>query len=280
MPADPSSSRYLHGTEPREQARLSRLNDLLNAACLRELNLQDGESVLDLGSGLGQLTRAMARAVGPSGRVVGVERSDEQRTEALRQAREAGEEDLVDWRAGDAASPPLSSEEWGSFDVAHARYVLEHVHRPLEIVQVLVRSVRPGGRVILIDDDHEALQLWPEPAGLSGLWKAYIRTFDRNGNDPIIGRRLVSLLHEAGARPSRTNLIFFGGCSGQDEFPVLVENLIGLIEGVREPILAGGLLGEQEFDAGIEMLWDWRERPDAAFWFTAYCATGIRPSDS
>ena len=47
------SSEYIHGNSLEEQHRLSLLNDILNESCLRELNLQQREKVLDLGSGLG-----------------------------------------------------------------------------------------------------------------------------------------------------------------------------------------------------------------------------------
>ena len=89
---DKSESAYIHGTEPQEQARLSLLNDLLNQRTVHELNLQGGERILDVGSGLGQLSRAMARLSGVP--VVGVERSGEQIAEAVRQATEAGERSL------------------------------------------------------------------------------------------------------------------------------------------------------------------------------------------
>ena len=59
------SSPYLHGTDPEEQRRLSRLNDLLNQESLRMLDLRGDERILDVGSGLGQLSRAMACAAGP-----------------------------------------------------------------------------------------------------------------------------------------------------------------------------------------------------------------------
>lgn len=45
---------------------------MLNQACLRELALTSGEAVLDVGSGLGQFTRDIARAVGSDGHVIGV----------------------------------------------------------------------------------------------------------------------------------------------------------------------------------------------------------------
>lgn len=82
-------SHYLHGTHPEEQRRLSLLNDLLNERALRELGPLGGERMLDVGSGLGQFSRAMARAVGPEGLVVGIERSAEQIAAALRSAHDA-----------------------------------------------------------------------------------------------------------------------------------------------------------------------------------------------
>ena len=77
---------YIHGTSEREQRRLSLLNDvLLNQAMLREMNLRGDERILDFGSGLGQFSRAMARAV-PRGRVVGIERDVDQLRTAQRLA--------------------------------------------------------------------------------------------------------------------------------------------------------------------------------------------------
>ena len=78
-----SNSDYVHGTDPEEQKRLSRLNALLNGNSLGALELREGERVLDVGSGLGQFTRLLARKVGPRGKVLGIERSEAQLAEAL-----------------------------------------------------------------------------------------------------------------------------------------------------------------------------------------------------
>src|SRR5215207_7068492 len=99
-----ADSHYLHGAEPSEQDRLARLNELLNGQCLAELRLTLGDRVLDVGCGLGQLTRAMAREAES---VVGFERSAAQFREALRLAVAAGEAGLVDFREGDASRFPL-----------------------------------------------------------------------------------------------------------------------------------------------------------------------------
>src|SRR5437763_827928 len=106
-------SHYLHGTAPVEQDRLARLNDLLNDRALAELGLNPGDRVLDVGSGLGQLARAMARRVGPDGRVVGIERSPEQLELARRLAAAAGEAEAAEFREGDARRLPLRGDEWG-----------------------------------------------------------------------------------------------------------------------------------------------------------------------
>lgn len=271
-------SHYLHGTDPREQRRLARLNTLINRASLRELAPGGVGRILEVGSGLGQFARDMARAAGAGGRVLGIERSRAQIAGAVRAARAVGETGLVEWRRGDALDLPLRRGEWGSFDLAHARFLLEHVPDPLRVVRGMVRAVRPGGRIVLEDDDHDVIRLWPEPDGFTPLWNAYMRSFDRLGNDPAVGRRLVALLHQAGARPRRNTWIFFGSCSGSPDFMAYVENAAGLLRGARRAIVEGGLLPARTFDAAVLALEAWERRPDAALWFAIAWAEGVRPA--
>ena len=123
--------------------------------------LRGDERIIDFGSGLGQFTRAMARAV-PLGRVVGIERNEEQLAGTNRLAAAEDEAELVEFRRGDVLNLELAREESGSFDVAHARFILEHVPDPLRVVKTMVRAVKQGGRIVLADDDHDVLRLWPE----------------------------------------------------------------------------------------------------------------------
>ncbi|HKB08318.1 MAG TPA: methyltransferase domain-containing protein [Candidatus Polarisedimenticolia bacterium] len=271
-----TGSRYLHGTAPREQARLARLNELINKRSLAELGLRGGERILEVGSGLGQFARAMARQAGPSGSVLGIERSPDQLRGAARTARAAGEAGLVEWRQGDALDLPLRRGEWGSFDVAHARFLLEHLPDPLVVVRAMTRAVRPGGRIVLEDDDHDVIRLWPEPAGFTPLWRAYMRSFDRLGNDPAVGRRLVQLLYQAGAAPARNTWVFFGSCSGSPDFKAYVENAVTILRGARGTVVGGGLLPGPEFDQAVAAFDAWKKRRDAAFWFAMAWAEGRR----
>jgi SAM-dependent methyltransferase len=269
-----SDSNYIHGTSPQEQGRLSLMNRLMNEAAIRELQLRGGERIVDFGCGLAQLSRAMARAAGT--RVVGIERSGEQLDEASRQAADAQERELVELRNGDVLDPPLEAPEWGSFDVAHARFVLEHVPDPARVVRNMVRAVKHGGRVVLQDDDHDVLRLWPVPAGFETLWTAYQRSYDRLGNDPWIGRRLVKLLSDGGAEPFRATWIFFGACAGEPAFAGLCENLVGVIGGARDTVVQGGLLDPESWDRAVESLRAWAGRRDAAIWYAICWAEGVK----
>jgi ubiquinone/menaquinone biosynthesis C-methylase UbiE len=269
---------YIHGTSPDEQRRLALMNELINAGSLRELALEAGVRVLDLGSGTGQLARSIARAAGPSGRVVGVEFNREQLTSARRLAGLADEAELVDFREGDAAAPPLSDDEWGTFDVVHTRFLLEHLPDPSSVVRAMIRAARPGGRIVLEDDDHDLLRLWPEPAGIAAVWSAYQDLYRNNGCDPLIGRKLPKLLHDAGAITSRSTWVFFGACAGHEAFGSAVANLHAILAGAREAILATGAVGAAALDRSLEALSRWESTPGASFGYAIAWAEGRKPA--
>ena len=99
-------------------------------------------------------------------------RRDRAQRRAARAARNAspmtdGEEGARRISPGRRARSRSADDEWGTFDVAHTRFVLEHVPDPLRVVKTMVRAVQPGGRIVLADDDHDVLRLWPEPPGFT-----------------------------------------------------------------------------------------------------------------
>jgi len=267
---------YIHGFSEAEMRRLTRLQDILNEAELAALDLSGVERVLDVGSGLGQMTRAFARALAPGSTVVGVERDARQLAEATRQAGAAGEDGLVEFRAGDATALPLAKEEWGSFDLAHARFLLEHVRDPLAVVKQMVAAVRPGGRAVLLDDDHELLRLWPECPEADRVWSAYYQSYRRRGFDPLIGRRMAGLLRQSGTTPTRVTTVFYGATRGLPLFDPVVDNLIGVLEGAAEDLDASGLLVRAEMDEAIAALTRWRDQDEATLWYSLPLVEGVK----
>jgi SAM-dependent methyltransferase len=100
--------------------------------------LTTGESVLDVGCGTGAAARAARAAVGPQGRVVGV---DVNRF-MLEVARAGGDE--VDYREGDARQLPLRDH---SIDVVVCANTLQFVPERSRAAAQIARVLRPGGRV-------------------------------------------------------------------------------------------------------------------------------------
>ncbi len=268
---------YVHGFTASEQARLSAMQDILNDAVMKEMDLTGVRRILDVGAGLGQFTRRMAQAAGAGSVVVGVERDARQREEAMRQAEAEREANLFEMREGDAEALPLTRDELGSFDLSHCRFLLEHVPDPLAVVRQMVQATRPGGKIVLLDDDHELLRFSPDLPEVDRAWRIYWESYRDRGTDPLVGRRLPELLVQAGAIPTRVATVFYGAVSAMELFDPVVNNLIGVLEGAAEDLDRRGLFSPAEMKHALERLEDWRSTPGAVVWYSLPFVEGRRP---
>lgn len=154
--------------------------------------------VADIGCGEGYLTIETARWARS---VVGIDRSDEvlDRAKALAARRHVGN---VQWKKGDLAHLPLHD---ASIDVTLLSQALHHAAQPEEALAEVVRVLRPGGRLLVLDlRRHD--QKWVT-ARFGDKWLGF--------TDAELGR----LLRDAGLRDIRAQV---GAKQSRDPFVVLI----------------------------------------------------------
>ncbi|MCO8125961.1 methyltransferase domain-containing protein [Acidimicrobiia bacterium EGI L10123] len=110
--------------------------------------LQRGEVVLDVGCGGGIDTLLAARAVGPTGRVIGLDTVPEMCERAERSIRDAGLDDRCEVHVGDMEAVPLPD---GGIDVIISNGALNLSPRKSRAIAEMARVLRPGGRLCMAD---------------------------------------------------------------------------------------------------------------------------------
>jgi SAM-dependent methyltransferase len=157
--------------------------------------LKPGESVLDLGSGPGRDLLAAAKAVGPTGRSIGVDFTPEMIERARSAARDAGLEN-VSILEGDLERLPVPC---GAVDVVISNCVINLVPDKRRALIEAFRALRPGGRLAILDtafatepgpevrNDPEA---WCGCIAGSLLETEYVQTLEDIGFEDVKLRRI------------------------------------------------------------------------------------------
>jgi ubiquinone/menaquinone biosynthesis C-methylase UbiE len=200
-----SATDYALGYTDAEQERLIRQATLIaphTDRLFREAGIGEGHRVLDLGSGMGDVSMLVAGLVGPSGEVVGIERDATSIERAQARVAAAGLRN-VSFLNADLNNIVTDRP----FDAVVGRYILMFLPDPVSVLRSAVRLVRPGG-VIAFQEPS-----WIPMLALGDrlpLWSCVLRsiheTILRSGANPEMGFALYSIFQEVGLPAPKMHL--------------------------------------------------------------------------
>jgi ubiquinone/menaquinone biosynthesis C-methylase UbiE len=240
------------GAEGRERLRLlAQLFGPSTRALIARVGVASGAVCLDVGCGGGDVTLELARAVGPSGRVIGVDFDAEKIDIARREAEQHGLRNVTFELRDVSTWEPVVP-----FDVVFARFLLTHVPDPATLLAALYRHVRPGGVAALEDIDFRGHFYEPHCPALDRFVELYTTAVRRRGGDAEIGPKLPKLLRDAGFEDVQLGLVqhtaFVGGSK-------LITCLT--MEYIADAVVADGLASQADVQQTIEELYAFADDP-------------------
>ena len=203
-------------------------------ALLDRLGIEPGWTCLELGAGGGSIAKWLSARVGATGHVVATD-LDTRHLVSLAELLN------VEVRRHDIVSKLLDD---ASFDLVHARLVLEHLPERDAALRKLVRGLKPCGWLLVESVDYVSAIAVSELGAEEHTHSQSIRLqmFNTLGVDANFGRRLPRLLREAGLLDVGNEgrvFVMEGGSPGARWFELSMRQLRGRTREVRRPIERG-----------------------------------------
>jgi SAM-dependent methyltransferase len=240
---------YLLGRGAEEEARLKEQIASLapdSDSHLEKVGIKFGERVVDVGCGPGGVLHLLGKRVGPSGSVLGIDRSPAFVDLARRFVADMGMTQ-IEVQEGDAYDTRLPR---ASFDGGHMRLVLVNVPKPELIVRELVSLVRPGGWVASFEPDFLAHVFDPPSPEYSRLLAVYKAFAAAQGIDLSVGRRTHRLFREAGLIDIDVDPIIHVYPVGHNRR----HTIRSFINNVREKLIECGLIARDDLDGDLKAI--------------------------
>ena len=244
---------------PQAPARLRALAEVFDPGTIRQLDargIAEGWRCLEVGGGLGTMTKWLSARVGPNGSVLTTD-IDTRHLDALSLAN-------VEIRHHDVVEDPLPTER---FDLAYTRLVLEHVSDPSRALANMVQAVKPGGWVVI--EDFEVAPIGPDTE-VPKTFLAMRQVIAAAGVDQLVGRSLPRRLRSCGLEGVMAEgrvLLWSGSNAGTTLMRLNAEQL-------RDHILATGLVTADQYAEDLRRLDDEAFEQRAPTMWTAW---GRRP---
>jgi SAM-dependent methyltransferase len=270
------SRSYVHGYRAREHERLQDQAGTLVDILHDDTKYPPGSQVLEAGCGVGAQTVTLAKR-SPEAFFTSVDISSDSLRAAKAAVAAVGLTN-VRFEVADVFDLSFAPE---SFDHIFICFLLEHLPSPVAAVTILMRLLKAGGTVTVIEGDHGSTYFHPESEAAHEAINCQVELQRRGGGNALIGRELYPLMVEAGLRAVRVSprMVYVDGSRPDLIDGFTRKTFIAMIEGVREPAIKAGLIAPEHFDSGIRGLQRTTE-PDGVFCYTFFKGTGKKAAPS
>jgi ubiquinone/menaquinone biosynthesis C-methylase UbiE len=155
------------------------------------MDIHEGHTVLDVGCGPGLDIVALAKIVGSSGKVVGIDHDNEMIAQADKYAEENAVTGCCEHKLADVIQLPLESDV---FDSYRSERLFQHLLQPEKSPVEMIRVTKPGGMIVALDTDWGTLSVdTPEPEIARRLWDWRAAVLISNG---YAGRQLFRMFKQ------------------------------------------------------------------------------------
>jgi len=211
---------------------------------LKRAGVREGMTCLDLGCGGGDVTRGLARLVGPTGSVLGVD-IDAVKLDAAR--REAVRQGLANVEFQQANVYECCWE--AAFDRIYARFLLTHLPDCPTALAAMRRARRTGGVLIVEDIDFSGAFCYPRCAAYERYVDLYRQVVRLRKGDADIGPKLHGLLVQAGLQSVHLDLVHPFHVDHEDK-----ELSLSTLVNISDAVLCEGLAEPAELERAIAEL--------------------------
>lgn len=181
------------------------------------LKARAGEHILDLAAGTGDLTRAIAKRVGPTGAVTASDINPNMLEIAREKCLDTGIFNQINFVIADAQALPFPDH---SFDAITMGFGLRNVPEPEKALKEMVRVLKPGGRALVLEFSKPAYT-WLETLYDKYSFHVIPKLGDWLANDEASYRYLVESIRMHPDQESLKSLFLSAGFDSADYLNVM-----------------------------------------------------------
>lgn len=194
---------YIHGFTKGEQDRLFEQARVHEEIIFSQVDFKNCEKIIEVGCGVGAQTKILLERF-PHLNIQCVDASNAQIERAEVALKEYLKKGQIKMAQADALNLPFADN---AFDGAFLCWILEHVQRPIEILEEVKRILKPGGVVYCNEVFNSTFYIHPYAPATLKFWFEFNDYQWSLKGDPFVGGKLANYLLKAGFQNISTKVL-------------------------------------------------------------------------